>query len=438
MEFKPGTVIKLENGNKAIIEKKLGAGGQGCVYRVTVDGRPYALKWYTCRLQNKTAFKKNLQDNIAAGSPDEMFVWPLCLAEEMNNGSFGYIMELIPKEYTQFCYILKGKKDGRSINFSSDKAIVTAALNIVHAFRSLHRIGLSYQDVNDGAFFFNIQTGDVRIVDNDNITPGGLMNPGNIGGKPGYMAPEVFTGKDYPGVLSDRHSLAVILFKLLCRHDPMMGRAYVESVCITEERELELYGTRPVFIFDKCDTSNRPVKGIHENPIKIWPLLPDYIQEAFVTTFCDGLKNPNARLPDNEWHKKLLRYLDELLVCPICGDEYWLGKFEPGKQMKFACKHTFSYPHILQVQNYLFPLFPGTKLLAHHINHNVYDYLKVEGTVIMNKNNPNLWGIKNVGSQSWLFTIPGGQTKEIENKSVLPIAIGEEINFGNVTGKVIK
>ena len=436
MEFKPGTVIKLDNGKDAVVERKLGSGGQGCVYRVTVDGKSYALKWYTCRLENKAAFKNNLQDNIAAGSPDDMFVWPLCLTEEIND-SFGYLMELIPDTYTQFCYVLKGKKDGRAVNFSSDRAIVTAALNIVHAFRSLHRNGLSFQDINDGGFFMDLNNGDVKILDCDNITPGGLLNPGNIGGKPGFMAPEVFTGKELPGVPSDRYSLAVILFKLFCRHDPMMGKAYVKSVCITEQTELELYGTHPVFIFNPHDTSNRPVKGIHDNPIRIWKQLPDYIKDAFVTTFCDGIKNPDARLCDNEWHKKLLRWLDEVLVCPVCGDEYCLAKFEPGKMMKFSCGHSVSYPHMLQVNNYTIPLFPGTKIRSCHIKHNEDNYSKIEALVVTNKKDPALWGVKNLGKK-WSFTIPGGQTKVIENNSVLPVAVGVEINFGNVTGKVIK
>ena len=134
------------------------------------------------------------------------------------------------------------------------------------------------------------------ICDNDNVTPDGKKNSGNIGGKPGYMAPEIVRGESHPNSLTDCHSLAVILFKLFCRHDPLMGEQYVKSVCITEKREFELYGLSPVFIFDPNNATNRPVQGVHPNPIKLWPVYPAFLQEAFIKSFSEGMKNPNARL----------------------------------------------------------------------------------------------------------------------------------------------
>ena len=214
MEFKNGQIIPLEGGKKATIIKKLGEGGQGIVYSVKIDGKDYALKWYTFRFQNKKGFRKNLQENIKNGAPDSKFLWPLYLTEEINN-SFGYVMDLRPAKFSDFSDILNNK-----VRFNSTEKLITAALNIVNAFRTLHRKGLSYQDLNDGNFFIDVNTGDVLICDNDNVTPDGMKNPGNIGGKPGYMAPEIVCAKSYPNSLTDSHSLAVIVFKLFCRHDP--------------------------------------------------------------------------------------------------------------------------------------------------------------------------------------------------------------------------
>ena len=54
-------------------------------------------------------------------------------------------------------------------------------------------------------------------------------------------------------------------------------RYFTLKLLTTEEdnmsMKLELYGTHPVFIFNPHDTSNRPVKGIHDNPIRIWKQL---------------------------------------------------------------------------------------------------------------------------------------------------------------------
>ena len=59
MEFNKGEIIQLEGGKSAKIVSKLGEGGQGIVYAVKIDGKDYALKWYTFRFQNKKAFRKN-------------------------------------------------------------------------------------------------------------------------------------------------------------------------------------------------------------------------------------------------------------------------------------------------------------------------------------------------------------------------------------------
>lgn len=178
MEFNKGQTISLEGGKSAKIISKLGEGGQGIVYSVKIDSKDYALKWYTCKLANKKEFKKNLQTNIANGAPDSKFLWPLYLTEEINN-SFGYVMELRPKNFSDFSDILNNK-----VRFSSTDTLVTSALNIVNAFRTLHRKGLSYQDLNDGNFFIDVSNGDVLICDNDNVTPDGMKNAGNIGGNP--------------------------------------------------------------------------------------------------------------------------------------------------------------------------------------------------------------------------------------------------------------
>ena len=45
-ELADSTTIALSNGKSAIIKQELGDGGQGTVYRVSVDGKDYALKVY--------------------------------------------------------------------------------------------------------------------------------------------------------------------------------------------------------------------------------------------------------------------------------------------------------------------------------------------------------------------------------------------------------
>lgn len=432
MEFKKGETIKLEDGKEAKILDRLGEGGQGVVYKVLVDGKNFALKWYTFRFKNKKEFRKNILANIKSGSPDEKFLWPLYLTEELA-GSFGYIMDLRPQNFSDFSDVLNNKA-----RFSSTDIMIESALNIVNAFRALHRKGLSYQDLNDGNFFIDTKTGEVLICDNDNVTPDGMKNAGNIGGKPGYMAPEIVRGKATPNSLTDCHSLAVILFKLFCRHDPLMGKAYVESVCITEKREFELYGKSPVFIFDPSDKSNRPVAGVHPNPIKLWPRYPKFLQDAFIKSFCEGMKNPNMRLPENEWQKILVHLRDSLLKCPSCAEEIFISQVPKGQSVKFACGSSCSYPFALEIGKRKFPLFPGKILYACHTSKNCDDYKTKTGEVIMNKNNPALWGVKNLSDKTWSFETASGEKKEIAKNSVIPIAKDLKINFDGAVGAIVE
>ena len=150
------------------------------------------------------------------------------------------------------------------------------------------------------------------------------------------------------------------------------------------------------------------------------------------------MKNPNRRLPDNEWQKLLIRFRGTLLKCPHCSDELCLALVPHGDTVKFACGSSYSYPFALEDGKHKTPLFPGSRLYACLTSRNVDDYLTVTGEVIMNKNNPALWGIKNLSDATWTFTTKAGEVKKIEKGSVVPIANDLEINFDGITGKITK
>jgi DNA-binding helix-hairpin-helix protein with protein kinase domain len=401
-------------------------------------------------LQDKRAFKENIRQNIEETernlSSDDKFLWPQFLTEDLRIGkttSFGYVMALRPPEFTDFPAILNAKdKKGGKVAFISTEVMILAALNLVNAFRSLHRKGLSYQDLNDGNFFINTTTGDVLICDNDNVTPDGKVNSGGVGGKPGYMAPEIVRGDAYPSERTDCHSLAVVLFKLFFRHSPLQGAAYEKLPCMTEKREMELFGTKPVFIYDPNDESNRPVNGVHNNVLKLWPIFPQFFKDAFIHSFAEGMKNPQARMIENEWQKLLVRLRDEWYVtCPSCGRAVYLQGCSAVTGLRCSgCGLSFSYPRRLVIKQgavlYNIPLFPGKKIYACHIVKDSDDYRTVSGEVVMNKNNPNLWGIKNISPGTWKFNTPDGMEKEIPPGGAIPIGPGVVVNFAGTTGNI--
>ena len=203
MKFKRADTVT--QGEKTYTVKDfLGEGGQGEVYLVECEGKEYALKIYKDRVSSD--FRYNLKNNIAKGAPSPDFLWPLELLD-FDDGDLGYVMDLRPSNYVSFVSYLTGKN-----KFASKGVMVKWCISLCTAFKLLHEAGYSYQDLNDGSFFFDPATGALLICDNDNVT----ADKKNLGvlGKMRYMAPEIVRGDktasgavQLPDVHSDRFSL---------------------------------------------------------------------------------------------------------------------------------------------------------------------------------------------------------------------------------------
>ena len=429
--FAKGTKIRLTNGDSAVVEKKLGEGGQGVVYSVTLGGKAYALKWYKpAAIKNQDAFYKNLDYNIGKGAPTADFLWPLYLTERAG-GSFGYLMNLREPKYKEFGDFLLGKT-----HFGSISAVINACLNITHGFRELHRKGFSYQDLNDGNFFIDPTNGDVMICDNDNVAPD-KENLG-IAGKARYMAPEIVMNKMKPDNKSDRFSLAVTLFRILFLDHPLEGEAVHNAPCLTEKLEAEFYGTKPTFTYDPNDESNRPVRGVDKNVLKFWPLYPKMLQDMFVSAFSKeamAMEGRDKRKHGSDWLKVFTQLRDMLIACP-CGNETF---FDPALDSAtcISCKKTIPRPSLLFVKDkhntvrYTVVLFPGKKLYGCHTDDDSEKFGDVRGEVVRNKDNPQIWGIKNYGQETWTTTDLDGTSKQVPNGKALVILKTKSIQFSS-------
>ena len=408
-ELSKNSIVSLVGGGTATIVKELGRGGQGIVYLVEVCGEKKALKWYLNAPDDK--FYRNLEHNIASGAPSDAFLWPEYLTEKQQ-GSYGYIMKLRPQNYYEFGNFLLAK-----VSFKSFTAMLSAAMRICDGFMMLHRFGYSYQDLNDGNFFIDPQTGDVLICDNDNVMPQGEKS--GIMGKARYMAPEIVAG-GIPDKYSDRFSLSVILFMLFYANHPFEGAKVVACPCMTESFEKRFYGSEALFIYDPIDKSNLPVRGIHQNVIRRWPVFPQLLRDTFIEEFSkEKLQNPSSRMIEQNWKKIISTVRDSLVVCRHCAEETFVNISNTTDKC-MNCGKDVDLSRRLVINNRSLPLINKTAIYIDEDN-------TPDGVVTTDSSGFML--IKNISTETWTVETPSGKIKTVAPNEILPVKEGLKITF---------
>lgn len=412
-ELKTGDKVNLTNGVQAKIVKELGRGGQGIVYLVDLGGKQMALKWYLKAPDNK--FYKNLEENISKGSPSDAFLWPEYLTRK-EKGSYGYIMQLRPQGYYEFGQYLLARRQ-----FGSFEAMLNAAMKICEGFYKLHLSGLSYQDLNDGNFFIEPQTGDVLICDNDNVMPDGRKS--GIMGKARYMAPEVVGGKA-PDKYSDRFSLAVILFMLFYGNHPFEGSRVLACPCMTETFEKKFYGSEILFIYDD-NKENRPVRGVHNNVLRRWPAMPKQLQDAFKEQFSkEILSAPDKRMIEKKWKGVIQSLRDTLVRCPKCGNETFVS--DSASPVCMNCGKPFDLSGKLVFGNGReILLTPNTTVYIDDDNNPDIKVISVPGDKYPVQ-------LQNITKDNWVVETQSGKIKSIEPGACVPVRPGLKLSIGTL------
>lgn len=416
-ELKQGDKISLLNGGFVTIKKELGRGGQGIVYLVDLNGQPKALKWYHNMPDQN--FYNNLANNVMNGAPSPAFLWPERITERQY-GSFGYVMALRPQNYYEFGNFLLAKK-----SFKSFQAMMAAAMKICDGFMMLHRVGYSYQDLNDGNFFIDPETGDVLICDNDNVMPQGEKS--GIMGKARYMAPEIVAG-GIPDKYSDRFSLSVILFMLFYANHPFEGAKVVACPCMTESFEKKFYGSEAIFIYDPNNKTNLPVRGIHQNVIRRWPVMPAELRETFICEFSqEMLKNKEKRMIERNWEKLIASLRDRLVICPHCGEETFIDE---AKHQCMNCGKDVDVSKTLKMGMRTLPLTNGTRLFIDYDN-------TPDVRVVANPQDKNMLLLQNLTKDTWTAETPSGKLKTVGPNEFMPVKNGIKISFSSTESGTI-
>lgn len=434
--LKPGKVIRCEpSGLPCTIEVLLGAGGQGEVYKAQFSGADVAVKWFFPQMATPKQ-RASMELLIRKGAPSEHFLYPLEITTAAGVPGFGYIMPLRPKRFKNIVDLMTRRIE------PTFRALATACFNLAHNYLLLHSQGLCYRDISFGNAFFDPDTGDILIADNDNVSVDGAGVLGVLG-TPRFMAPEIVRGEAMPSTQTDLFSLSVLIFYMLMVAHPLEGAKEAAIKALDLPAMTKIYGKEPIFIFDPDDNSNRPVPGIHDNALAFWRIYPQFLRDIFIRAFTIGITDPkNGRVRESEWRGEMIKLRDSIFYCPHCSLENFYDsiavKASGGNAgLCWACAAQLQLPPRIRIGKTLVMLNYDTKLFPHHIDDNqLYDFSASVASVTVHPTNPNIWGLKNLSSDKWIITTSEGNVQDVLPQQSVTLAVGTKIQFGKTKGEI--
>ena len=117
--------LDIQAGGQVEVLDEFGSGGQGTVYKVSYNGKTYALKWYHLGVfkGKENDFYKNLENNISNGAPTDAFLWPKAITKVYND-QFGYLMDVRPSGYEELTnFFVGGESRNRRVSKVSTPSV---------------------------------------------------------------------------------------------------------------------------------------------------------------------------------------------------------------------------------------------------------------------------------------------------------------------------
>ncbi len=433
--LRPGQSVSVgASGLTCRVEQLLGGGGQGEVYRASIGSQSLALKWYF-PLSATPEQLDALTTLVRKGPPSERFLWPLDITWSNEAPGFGYIMPLRDARYSGMVDLMQGSVSPKF------RTLTTVGFQLASSFLQLHAAGLCYRDISFGNAFFDADSGEVLICDNDNVAVNGQAR-GGVLGTPRFMAPEIVRGEAVPSACTDLFSLAVLLFYIFMVAHPLEGAREASIKCFDNSAMVQLYGEEPIFIFDPADDSNRPMPDYQGNALAYWPIYPKFLQELFTQTFTAGLRDPEyGRVHDSVWKRAMVRLRDAILYCGRCTAENFFCAdtlaATGGLRPCWSCGQTVSLPPRIRIGRELVMLNHDTVLYPHHTDDaRLWDFSAPVAKVVQHPVKPDVWGLENMTDGKWTCTLPSGNVTDVPPGKRAPLAAGTRLVFGSRSGEI--
>lgn len=427
--------------------KPLGKGAYGEAHLITYEEKPVVLKVFRegAELQ---PLRNNAKDLLRRKNPSpRRLAYPVDGIAHREGGLAGYVMEYIPHDV--FHTVLDCLRPSVEVAGASKEISLWArcrtAANFAALLQQVHGSGWVYGDISSTNLLMHPRTGEVRAIDPDNLRPQGNEHRGKRLKLPyvytyPYGDPFVLQNGGGTSVESDRHSLAVLLFHLLCWDSPFAGR--MTNVVLTDDK-LDEFSRRPIFSFDPENDQNRATPEAAPAACILWPMLPRFVQEKFSQTFTAGLNDPSARVRDSSWRDVMTRLADLVTCCSGCGCEYYAAPLENLFSEKLKCPNPrckdWEPPLRLYRQGTLdLTLHPGQRLCVGHLDSDRNKFDKAIGEVTSARDSPGQLALRNRSSHEWIVEQPGGKaTRLVSRNQCVRLAPGMVLTVRNVVLQVI-
>jgi DNA-binding helix-hairpin-helix protein with protein kinase domain len=323
------------------LEKEIGAGGEGRVYRITGESYLAAKIYYHPDEEHMVKLSMMLmRPPLPSKLGNSKVSWPVDGIMDERGTYVGFLMPIIDKKRNVSLSQIynPGDRANAAPNFTW-KSLLTVAANIASLVSALHAANYVVGDLNESNILVNKASGRVTLIDCDSIQvpgPEGKTFRCSVG-KAEYTPPEL-QGVAFDEVdrlpAHDNFGLAILIFQLLMEGvHPFTGSSPDSDTRPLPEDNIR-NGQWP---FSARNTLQPPP---HTLPLNILPpVLQMLMQRCFEYSDNEPLQRPGAQ----EWldaldeaHKHVKRcdknkhhwYSDHLAACPWCNRKQQLLGFD--------------------------------------------------------------------------------------------------------------
>jgi len=159
--------------------------------------------------------------------------------------------------------------------------------------------------------------------------------------------------------------------------------------------------------------------------------------DLFVKAFTNGLRDPvDGRIRETEWRLALARLRDAIVYCGNCRAENFWDEASRQAPTCWSCRQPVTLPPRLRIDGDTLMLNYDTRVFAHHVCEERFNFDRPVAEVVRHPQNPDVWGLRNLTDRDWRATTTSGVEIAVPPKRSITLAPGIRVNFGKAQGTI--